>query len=113
MKIKALEVSKLVMDEYTEKILVGTFKRAKSAKQLSREHNIPLRLCYEKIRLLEKLGFLRRVSIRIGSRGEETTVFRSQLKQATIFHHDGNIKVRCEFKSGKVKEYEKELEIVR
>ena len=37
-----LEASRLVTDEYSAKILVATFKRPRSAIDLSREYGIPI-----------------------------------------------------------------------
>ena len=103
--MEASEISTLVMEECSEKILTGAYNLAKSAAQLSIECGIPMSLCCEKIELLEKLGLIRRIDTRLTTEGEEIGLFRSEMRKATIFHDDGSIKVKFEFKSGMTKEY--------
>jgi len=40
-----LEASRLVTDEYSAKILVATFRRPRSAIDMSREYGIPIAAC--------------------------------------------------------------------
>src|SRR5207247_4688466 len=54
-----LEASRLVTDEYSAKILVATFRKAKSAIDLSREYGIPIAACYRRIHGLERAGLIR------------------------------------------------------
>jgi hypothetical protein len=109
----ALEISRLLMDEYCERILVGTATKAKSAAQISTENNIPLTTCYKKIRLLKEMGFMKCVETYIDGSGKSIGLFKSELKKANIYYKNGMIKVRFEFHSGKVKEFEKDLETFR
>jgi len=112
MKMIALGIPWLVVDKYVGRILVGTYSKAKSAKQLSEEFNIPIFLCYNRIRLLERAGLIKCVGKRLNRKGREVGIFKSELKKATVFYRSDSVKVRFEFASGLVRELEKELKTV-
>ena len=54
-----LEASRLITDEYAARILVATFKKPKSAIDLSREYGIPIAATYRRIHMLEKAGLIK------------------------------------------------------
>ncbi len=73
-----LEASRLVTDEYSAKILVATFKKAKSAIDLSREYGIPIAACYRRIHALERAGLIRCTERALTQKGKRISLYMSQ-----------------------------------
>ncbi len=61
-----LEVKSMVsifMDRYASQILLGTSARPKGIRELSREYNIPVTVCYRRIKKLVEIGLLQEEKI--------------------------------------------------
>src|SRR5438445_584473 len=56
--MQALQVSQTIMDEYSARILLGTFDHPVSALDISRRFAIPIAACYRRIKELEGLGLV-------------------------------------------------------
>src|SRR5437660_496550 len=95
-----LEASRLVTDEYSAKILVATFKKAKSAIDLSREYGIPIAACYRRIHGLERAGLIRCTERALTQKGKRISLYMSQLKNAYIFFENGRLRVRFQLATG-------------
>src|SRR2546422_894741 len=52
------DVSRLLTDEYAERILVATQRIPRSVQEISDKYDIPIAACYRKIHELEEAGFL-------------------------------------------------------
>ena len=52
------DVSRLLTDEYAERILVATQNTSRSVQEISDKYDIPIAACYRKIHELEEAGFL-------------------------------------------------------
>jgi len=102
----AFEITQMLTDEYSAKILVGTFRGAKSAIQLSREYGIPIAACYRRIKSLEAVGLIRCVGKALTKKGKRIGLYSSHLKNAYIFFEGGKIKVRFELLDGKIINYD-------
>ena len=100
-----LEASKIITDEYSAKILIATYKKPKSALELSRRFGVPITACYRRIHLLEKAGLLVCVDKILTKKGKRMNIYLSQLKNAYIFFEGGRLKVRFELKTGRVETY--------
>lgn len=100
-----IDASKLITDEYAAKILVATYRRPKSALDLSHRLGIPIAACYRRIHALEKAGFLSCTEKILTQKGKRMGVYLSNLKNAYIFFEEGKIKVRFELKSGTTENY--------
>ena len=85
------KLSQILGDEYYVKILTATASTPKNALQLSEEHDIPLAVCYRKIKYLETEGLLVGIDNMIGEKGKKTKKYLSQLKGASITLQDGRI----------------------
>ncbi|MCD6275303.1 MAG: winged helix-turn-helix transcriptional regulator [Thermoplasmata archaeon] len=62
----SLEVKTMVsifMDRYSSQILLGTSTKAKGIRELSREYNIPVTVCYRRIKKLVEIGLLKEEKI--------------------------------------------------
>ncbi len=100
-----LEASRLVTDEYSAKILVATFKKAKSAIDLSREYGIPIAACYRRIHALERAGLIRCTERALTQKGKRISLYMSQLKNAYIFFENGRLRVRFQLATGITKDF--------
>ena len=100
-----LEASRLVTDEYSAKILVATFKRPRSAIDLSREYAIPIAACYRRIHALEKAGLIRCTERALTQKGKRISMYMSQLKNAYIFFENGRLRVRFQMSTGVTKDF--------
>jgi len=100
-----LEASRLVTDEYSAKILVATFKRPRSAIDLSREYGIPIAACYRRIHSLEKAGLVRCTERALTQKGKRISLYMSQLKNAYIFFENGRLRVRFQLSTGVTRDF--------
>lgn len=100
-----LEASRLITDEYSAKILVATYKKAKSAIELSREYGIPIAACYRRIHALENAGLLSCVERALTQKGKRISLYMSQLRNAYIFFENGKLRVRFQLASGVTKDF--------
>src|SRR5438552_17688696 len=94
--MEPLQLSQTVMDEYSARILMGTFERPVSALELSRRFGIPIAACYRRIKELAGLGLVyceRELPSRTG-RGLQ--LFRSRLKAVRIALEDGHLSARVD-----------------
>src|SRR5437899_11268325 len=89
-----LEASRLVTDEYSAKILVATFKKPKSAIDLSREYGIPIAACYRRIHALERAALIRCAECALTQKGKRISLYMSQLKNASILVENDRLRVR-------------------
>ena len=51
-------ISRLLTDDYSERILAACFHQARAAQEISDAYDIPIAACYRKIHELEEAGFL-------------------------------------------------------
>ncbi len=94
--MEPLQLSQTVMDGYSARILMGTFTRAVSALELSRQFGIPIAACYRRIKELEGLGLVYCERELPSRNGKGLQLFRSRLKSVRISLEDGNLHARVE-----------------
>ncbi len=94
--MKALEMAKLFSDKDTLRILADSFKFPKTAQELSEELDIPIAVCYKKIKKLANLDLIKCVDTKLSSKGKSVRCFRSQVKSTYIFFDQGKLRVRME-----------------
>src|SRR3970040_174580 len=94
--MEALHVSQTVMDEYSARILLGTFDRAVSALELSRRFAIPIAACYRRIKELEGMGLVYCERELPSRNGKGLQLFRSRLKSVRIALEEGKLRARVE-----------------
>jgi len=90
-------ISRLLTDEYAERILVATHDRPRSVQEVSDKNDIPIAACYRKVHELEELGLLHCSEIVTTPKGKTMKLYRSQLKSATLIYENGIFKVRLQF----------------
>ena len=90
------DISRLLTDEYAERILVATHDRPRSVQELSDKNDIPIAACYRKVHELEQAGLLHCAEIVTTPKGKTMRLYRSQLKSAVLIYEDGVFKVKFE-----------------
>ena len=88
------EVSQLLADDYSQKILVNTYSSPMSAQRLSRICQIPIAACYRRIHELEQAGLLTVDREKEVYKGRKVRLYRCKLRSATIKFTNGRFAVR-------------------
>src|SRR5438034_8980711 len=94
--MEPLQLSQTVMDEYSARILMGTFERPVSALELSRRFGIPNAACYRRIKELEGLGLVYCEQDLPSRNGNGLRLFRTRLKSVRITLAATNQRARVE-----------------
>src|SRR5437867_11252023 len=92
--MEALQVTQTIMDDYSARILLGTFDRPASAIELGRRFGIPIAACYRRIKQLEGLGLVYGGRAESSRNGSELQVYRSRLRSVQITIEDGKLRAR-------------------
>ena len=88
------EVSRLLADDYSQKILASTYAAAMSAQRLSKICQIPIAACYRRIHELEEAGLLSVDREKEVYKGRKVRLYRCRLRSATIKFLNGRFVVR-------------------
>lgn len=91
---KAKDVSRLLADDYSQKILVSTFASPMSAQRLSKICQIPIAACYRRIHELETAGLIAVDREKEVYKGRKVRLYKCRLKWATIKFMNGRFAVR-------------------
>src|SRR6059036_4307628 len=94
--MEPLQLSQTVMDEYSARILMGTFERPVSALELSRRFGIPIAACYRRIKELEGLGLVYCEQAEPSRNGRGLQLYRSRLRSVRIAFDEGKLHARVE-----------------
>jgi len=95
-----VKISRLLADNYSQKILSYTYRKAMSAQRLSKICRIPIAACYRRIHDLEKAGLIfisDEMEIR---KGRRVKLYRCGLKSATLRFSHGKFKVDYDTSNG-------------
>jgi len=90
------EVSKLLADDYSQKILVSTYASPMSAQRLSKICQIPIAACYRRIHELEQAGLIGVDREKEVYKGRKVRLYKCRLRSATIRFSNGRFSVRYE-----------------
>jgi len=93
---KTKDVSRLLADDYSQKILVSTYTSPMSAQRLSRACQIPIAACYRRIHELEGAGLIGVDREKEVYKGRKVRLYRCRLRSATIRFLNGRFVVRYE-----------------
>src|SRR2546421_11476846 len=91
------DISRLLTDEYAERILVATQENPRSVQEISDKYDIPIAACYRKIHELEEAGFLKCAEIVTTPKGKKMKLYRSHLRYAYMMLEDGMFKAKIQF----------------
>jgi len=90
----AKDVSRLLADDYSQKILVSTFVSPMSAQKLSKICQIPIAACYRRIHELESAGLLGVDREKEVYKGRKVRLYKCRLRSATIKFINGRFAVK-------------------
>ena len=93
-------LSKLISDEYTGRILAATYNSPKTAKRIAKQCNIPIAICFRRIRELEKIGLLICAGVVYDRQGKGAKLYQSQLNGAYIYLSNDRIRGHFKLASG-------------
>lgn len=88
------EVSQLLADDYSQKILVTTYSSPMSAQRLSKTCQIPIAACYRRIHELEQAGLLTVDREKEVYKGRKVRLYKCRLRSATIKFLNGRFVLR-------------------
>lgn len=91
---KSKEVSKLLADDYSQKILAITYTSPMSAQRLSKVCRIPIAACYRRIHELEQAGLITIDREKEVYKGRKVRLYKCMLKSASIRFHNGRFVTR-------------------
>src|SRR3989441_9830998 len=94
------DVSRLLTDEYAERILVATQITSRSVQEISDKYDIPIAACYRKIHKLEEAGFLNVAQLVTTPKGKTMKLYRSLLQSAQLLYEEGIFHAQFEFAAG-------------
>jgi hypothetical protein len=97
-----IDISNLITGRYESTILMCTYRKAKSVNEISRVFDIPIAVCYRKVKKLEDLGFLRCTDRILSEKGKWVKLFRSQVVYAHFYLEKGKFRARVQLSSGAV-----------
>src|SRR5256712_13573616 len=90
------DVSRLLTDEYAERILVATQRIPRSVQEISDKYDIPIAACYRKIHELEEAGLFHGAQSVTTPKGKRKNLYRSRLKNAQMVYQKGILKANFE-----------------
>jgi hypothetical protein len=91
---KNREVSKLLADDYSQKILVYTYTSPMSAQRLSKICRIPIAACYRRIHELEEAGLITVDREKEVYKGRKVRLYKCRLRSASIRFLNGRFHLK-------------------
>src|SRR5438132_11099588 len=91
------DVSRLLTDEYAERILVATQSISRSVQEISDKYDIPIAACYRKIHELEEAGLLHVAESVTTPKGKRMKLYPSRLRTAQPLYQKAILQVKFEF----------------
>jgi DNA-binding Lrp family transcriptional regulator len=90
---KAIEVIKVLSDEYSRKILLCIINNSLPIEEISRLQNIPVSTCYRRIHEMLQFGIIKPDRTIIREDGKKYICYRSAIRNATIQLESGEVRV--------------------
>jgi len=87
------ETFRLLLDEYSSKILELTSSTPLNAVELSEALQVPIAACYRRIRVLKDAGMLKEEGRVVSIGGKLVATYRSSVQSAEVVLQDGRLKV--------------------
>jgi hypothetical protein len=107
-----ITILNLISNRQISTLLASTYRIPKSVQTLSKIHEIPIAACYRKVKLLEDLGFLRCVELRLNQNAKRVKYYQCQIKNAHFFLEKGMFRARVQLSSGFVEDFGGKTSIV-
>lgn len=100
----AFGLFKMMLDEYSSRILQLTSPKPMNALELSNALGIPIAACYRRIRMLRDAGMLREEGKAQSVGGKMVSLYRSSVEKAEVVLQDGRLKVLMEVNGEQAKD---------
>ena len=105
------EISRLLADKHSARILFATMRNPRSAFELSDNLGIPITVCFRKIKLLEDADLVFCAERKLTNEGKWISLFRSNLRNGHIILERNKVQARIEMFDGSTQEVKYELDI--
>ncbi len=89
----AFDMFRLMLDEYSSKIISLTSEEPLNAVDLSNALGIPIAACYRRIRALKEAGILKEEGRVVSVGGKLVATYRSSVESAELMLQDGRLRV--------------------
>lgn len=89
----AIDMFRLMLDEYSSQIIELTAPRPMNAIELSDALGIPVAACYRRIRALKNAGILHEDGKAVSIGGKLVATYRSSVESAQVLLMDGRLRV--------------------
>ena len=89
----AFDLFRLVLDEYSSRIIQLTSPHPMNAIQLCDALGIPIAACYRRIRTLKEAGVLKEEGKAVSIGGKLVATYRSSLEKAEVILTDGRLRI--------------------
>lgn len=100
-----LKAQKLFVDERSTKILMAVLYRPRTALDIHRVTGIPVAKLFSRLKVLERKGLVKRVSLTYAIDGREMPLYQSMLFDAFVFMENGKLKATFQLESCGQKDY--------
>gem|GEM_PF-1165463 len=95
----------LFTDSYASKILAYVAVKPSGAQEISRNLDIPIAVCYRRLKELEEAGLIKVVRRFLNRRGKRVNIYAAVVSKAKIEFVDGHWSVKISLKSGATYEW--------
>ena len=103
---RAWEILQHLSDPYSIRILSATLHRPLDAITMSNMLDIPIAVCYRRIRELEELGLIEKAGRKLTKKGKWINLYKAKIKDAEMKMENGKIFLKIKFRYGKEDELE-------
>lgn len=94
----ALNLSRLLADEYSGRILSLTFSQPRSVQEICALSGIPIAMAYRRVATLEAAGLIKCMRTDISLNGKKCKYFMCQVDVARLTFREGRFEVEVEWK---------------
>lgn len=105
-----LMAQKIFVDERSTKILMAALYCPRTALDICRMTGIPVAKLFSRMKLLERKGLIKKVSVAYAPNGREMPLYQSMLFDALLFMDNGKLKVKFQLESCGQKDYTVDIE---
>ena len=103
--MNCLMAQKIFVDERSTKILMAALCHPRTALEIRRITGIPVAKLFSRLKVLERKGLVKKVSVTYALDGGEMPLYQSQLFDALVFMENGKLKVTFQLESCRQKDY--------
>ena len=103
-QMDAFGMFRLMLDEYSSRILELTAPEPKNAIELSNALGIPIAACYRRIRALKDAGILKEEGRAVSIGGKLVATYRSSVESAEVMLTDGRLRILIKANGQKTKD---------